>query len=131
MKLLFKMNLLSKSKQKKIGNELNHFISSAPIIMMLMFFYIGAVPGYFGVNDEMVNPSNISQSINVSAELVKEVLLDVAFTLHDVGAENPPLWFWFWWAVVAYLMIYPLGKAIYYLFSPEDEEEKEEEVKEE
>ena len=109
--------------KKRIGEASWDYVTPGSTLIILMFFYLGAVPVYFGVNDEMINPTNVNQSLNASAEILKDVLLDVAVTLHDVGAQRPAFWFWAWWVVFTWLIIYPIGKMIYYLFRPKEEED--------
>ena len=100
----------------KIGEEVDWIISGGIIILILGLFYMGAVPVYFGVNDELMTPSNSSLMNYTSAiNLVSNITYSkIILEFHDIGKESPTLYFWLFWFAVFVIFVYPIFNIIYY-----------------
>ena len=92
--------IIKKRKETNTNEELEEMVSEilfhSIIIIMLGFFYFGAVPQYFGVNDEFINPSNSSIGYGNIGNMTNDAFIRVSSTLHESGASHPIFYFWFW-----------------------------------
>jgi hypothetical protein len=101
-----------KTRGELFSELFSNWIYAGGLILLLGLFYLGALPVYFGVNNEFLNPSNSSMGLNSSMIKVTDAGNKVIIEFMNSGAENPTFWFWFWWISVFILFIYPLVSLI-------------------
>ncbi len=109
----------AKRKDRPIPEEIRKTISSLVeggfFILIIGIILLGAIPSYFGVNDEFTNPTNMSISVNNSLDSVKDVGYDLLLRLHDVGEGSPKIFFWLFWVAVIIGFIYPIIKLVIFV----------------
>lgn len=104
----------------KISENIYDLIEGGLIIFVFAIFYFGALPNFFGVNNEFINPINnpqvvFNESINISGINNTFYFLGYEGTkvtnqLMEIGAEHPTFWFWFFWIGVLYFLVIPMIK---------------------
>jgi hypothetical protein len=106
---------LEKRKDKnisyKIERELKTLLTMSIPIIVFSLFYFGAMPTYFGVNNEFINPTNASLGINKTFEIGIEMTTEFI----KIGSENAKAFFWIWWAAVFLFMILPILRIIKFI----------------
>lgn len=100
---------------EKILGEINSILYSSLILIIIGLFYLGAMPVYFGVNNEFINPTNSSIGLNQSINLVGNAGIIIITNLMQSGAENPFIFFWLFWIGVLFIFIIPIIKVAYYI----------------
>jgi hypothetical protein len=108
-----------KTAYERLGDAFGSLIHGGIIVFIVGLIYIGAIASYFHVNDEFVNPTNITNGTHIGYanafnHIQNITTQEIFIKLHDIGAKNPTLWFWLWWFVVFYFMILPILKFVYY-----------------
>ncbi len=99
-----------------IGNSFSNIIDTGMIVLILGLFLLGAIPSYFDVNDEFLNPSpELNISVNESLDLVKDAGYKALLIFHDKGAENPKVFYWLFWVAVFMWLIYPIIQVIIFI----------------
>jgi hypothetical protein len=100
--------------KEKIRSNFEDLISGGILILIIGLFYLGSIPVYFNVNNELTNPSNVSMGLNASLDVTQVFVTNSLFIrLMNIGAENPITWFWIWWLVVLFFFILPVLNIIY------------------
>jgi len=96
------------TKGELLIEYINGMMVYGVMILFLGIFYMGAVPQYFGVNDEFMNPSNSSfgydNKIAQASNIIKE---EIFYDFHYKGSQNPTFWFWMFWFAVFMVYILP------------------------
>lgn len=85
------------------------------VIFLLGIIMLGAIPNYFNVNDEFLNPT-LNMSVNESLEIVAGSGYKVIEIFHDIGARRPEVFFWLFFGGVFLWLIYPIIKVIIFAF---------------
>jgi hypothetical protein len=93
---------------ERFGEELDTVLSFFMVLLIFGIIYLGAVPTYFGVNNEMLNPTNSSFGINNSILVAGEAGAIFLTRLVETGMKSPTFFFWFWWIMVISIFILPL-----------------------
>ncbi len=105
-----------KRKDKSIKdiflNGIYDLLDYSIIVLIFGIFMLGAIPNYFNVNDEFINPT-LNMSANESLELITYTPIKA---FHDVGASQPQFFFWFFWLTVFMAFIYPIINIVIDLF---------------
>ena len=104
-----------KNAKEIIASSFEGYLNGTLIILLFGLFYLGAMPLYFGVNNEFINPINESFGLNNSMELVCDAGMSVINTFMNSCSSNPAIFFWLWWAMVFYIMILPILEMIWKL----------------
>lgn len=94
------------------GRQFNHFITWGIFVFIFAIFLFGAIPVYFNVNNEFINPSNSSLGLNASFENLKNAGIEATQKLMDIGARNPKRFFWLFWIITAYWIVFPIIEII-------------------
>lgn len=106
----------------KIVENIFDLIVGGAVVFIFAIFYFGALPDFFGVNNEFTNTTNNSQivfneSINISGINNTFYFLGyegakITTELMETGAKHPIFWFWFFWIIVLYFFVIPIIKLI-------------------
>lgn len=106
----------SKRKDKNlkniVGEEFENIIKGGFVIFIFSFFMFGAIPSYFNVNNEFLNPSESSIGLNHALNTLIKPVSDMLIRLMEIGSNNYKAMFWIYFLVVFYFLIHPIIKII-------------------
>ena len=98
-----------------IGNSFSNIIDGGMIVFILGLFLLGAVPSYFDVNDEFLNPT-INMSVNESLDTIQDAGYEALSIFHDQGVEHPKIFYWLFWIAIFMWLIYPIIQVIIFIY---------------
>lgn len=107
---------VDKQKWKKILEESVKFMINYGVLVIIVgIIYLGAMAGYFHV-DNLINTSSVSyEGENLTiGQVVGKGVDKMVSVLSSKGYENPFFWFWSWWIIVFAVLIYPTLKIMFY-----------------
>jgi len=100
-----------------LEEELFNVIDRGMIIFILGIIVFGAIPVYFGVNDEFVNPTNSSFGLNNTFDLLRDVGVKIMDeSLMQAGRDEPFLYFWIFIIAGIMTFIFPILKIFYIIY---------------
>ena len=97
-----------------ISDKFMGIIDYGLIVFIFGLIMLGAIPSYFNVNDEFLNPT-LNISVNDSFEIVSNAGYKVIGNFHDVGTKHPEIYFWLFFVIVFMWLVYPIIEVIIYI----------------
>lgn len=98
-------------------NSFGDILDYGLVIFIFGIIMLGAIPNYFDVNDEFLNPSSeLNITVNESLDLVADSGYKVLLIFHDIGAKRPNVFFWLFFITVFMWLVYPLIKLLIFIY---------------